>query len=71
LIVSDCTITGNQDGQAPAGGIYSSQGNVTVDNSTISDNYGSETGGILSENGSLTVTNSTITAQFRRRVAIG
>ena len=73
LTVTSSTISGNAAFYGSGGGIYSGYsyyGNVTVNNSTVSDNSaGSYGGGISADN--LTVNNSTITGNSALAVGGG
>ena len=62
LTISGCTLSGNSTTPSFGGGdggVYSSNGNVTVANSTFTGNVGEQGGGIVNNGGSLSVDGST------------
>ena len=66
LVLTDVRVSGNQTGTAgDGGGIFTSNGAVTLNNSIVSDNIaGSNGGGIVSSDGELVLNSSTVERNF-------
>jgi hypothetical protein len=62
LSLINCTVSGNSTGGTGAGVCADADATVTIDSSTITDNYAGDYGGGLANGGTLTINNSTFSA---------
>ena len=60
LSLINCTVSGNSTGGTGAGICGDANATVTIDSSTIADNYAGDYGGGLANGGALTINNSTL-----------
>ena len=64
LIVDNSVIDTNQASQSRGGGVFSASSDVTISNSTLSENSAREGGGIFSSSGVVTISDSSISGSF-------
>ena len=62
LSLINCTVSGNSTGGTGAGICADANATLTIDSSTITDNYAGDYGGGLANGGALTINNSTLSS---------